>query len=253
MCILSYHISSQPSSPKAIFFDLDDTILTYGAAGKRAWQEMSDRYAGRVSDGDAVGLNSAIRERADWYWSDVERHRQGRCNMVSTRASIIAMALHTYGSDDLDLAREMAQVMTDLHGEYIEQFPGAIMMLAQLRAAGIRLGLITNGGQAIQYQKIDRFGLRDYFEIILVEGEFGVGKPELKIFHHALNALGLAACEAWMVGDNLTFDIAPAKHLGMRTIWHDYRQSGLPDTAIVAPDHIIHEITDLIRLCPIGQ
>lgn len=248
MSILSDDMIFLPVQPEAIFFDLDDTILMYNSAAKRAWQEMCNRFAVRVNGGDAVGLNQAIRQRADWFWGDPERDRQGRCTMVATRASIIAMALQSYELDDLGLAREMAEVMTALHGEYIEPFPGAIETLKLLRAAGIRLGLITNGGQTLQYQKIDRFGLRDLFENILVEEEFGVGKPEVKIFHSALCALGVTPGEAWMVGDNLAFDIAPANHLGMRTFWHDFRRSGLPDTAVQKPDHIIYELTDLIKL-----
>jgi putative hydrolase of the HAD superfamily len=251
MSLLANYKLSPLSPPKAILFDLDDTLLTYSAAAKLAWQEMSERYAGRVNGGDAVGLNLAIRARADWFWRDSARHRQGRCAMVATRARIIAFALQAYGIDDCDLAHEMAQTMTVLQGQYIQPFPGAIAMLQQLRAAGLRLGMITNGDQTLQYLKIDRFALRDRFDFILVEGEFGVGKPEPQVFHHALHAFGLTPAEAWMVGDNLEFDIAPAKQLGMRAIWHDHRRSGLPETAAVAPDVIIHEITDILRLCGI--
>jgi putative hydrolase of the HAD superfamily len=249
MSHLSEHTLSPLSPPKAIFFDLDDTLLAYGAAAKLAWEEMCHRYAVRVNGGDAVGLNQAIRVRADWFWRDATRHRQGRCAMVATRASIIAFAIQSFGVDDPTLAHEMAAVMTTLHGEYMQPFPGAISMLEQLRAAGIRLGLITNGDKILQYQKIDRFALRDHFEILLVEGEFGVGKPDLTVFQHALQALKLAPQQAWMVGDNLAFDIAPAQQLGIRAIWHDHRQVGLPEDATIEPDLIIHEITDILRLC----
>ena len=158
------------------------------------------------------------------------------------------MALQSYGIDNLTLAKEMAQVMTDSHRDNLQLFPGAIEMLNSLCTANIRLGLVTNGDQMLQYEKIDRFGLRELFDDILVEGEFGAGKPEQQVFYHVLNELGCAACEAWIVGDNLAFDIAPAKQLGIQAIWHDHRRSGLPATAVVEPDCTVDDIAAIYRL-----
>jgi putative hydrolase of the HAD superfamily len=83
---------------------------------------------------------------------------------------------------------------------------------------GIKLALVTNGAAAPQRAKIARFELEPLFDAIVVEGEFGRGKPEPAVYAHALSSLGVAAADAWMVGDNLEWDVATPRRLGMRGI-----------------------------------
>ena len=68
---------------------------------------------------------------------------------------------------------------------------------------GCRLALLTNGGSKGQRLKIDRFNLAMLFDVILIEGEVGFGKPDPRIYTKALAALDVPASEAWMIGDNL--------------------------------------------------
>ena len=55
------------------------------------------------------------------------------------------------------------------------------------------LGLVTNGAAAPQRAKIDRFDLARFFDVIVVEGEAGFGKPDRRVFERALGALGVDA------------------------------------------------------------
>lgn len=69
----------------------------------------------------------------------------------------------------------------------------------------IRLALLTNGNADMQWIKIRRFDLSLLFDSIVVEGDFGVGKPEERIYLHALEQLGVSANETWMIGDKVIF------------------------------------------------
>ena len=140
----------------------------------------------------------------------------------------------------------MADRYTTIREEAVRPFPGAIDTLRRLRETGIRLGLVTNGAADMQRGKIDRFGLGGFFEHIQVEEELGVGKPDEKAFRHALDALGMGAAEAWMVGDHLDFDIRGAQQIGIYAVWVDTRGAGLSDGTIVRPDRIIGALSDLI-------
>ena len=81
--------------------------------------------------------------------------------------------------------------------------------------------------------------------MILIEGEIGFGKPDPRVYTRALAALGVAAGDTWMVGDNLEWDVAEPQRQGIYGIWIDVRGSGLPSGQPVRPDRIIRRLSDL--------
>ena len=121
-------------------------------------------------------------------------------------------------------------------------------MLSSLHDSGVRLALVTNGGSEGQRAKIDRFGLASFFDCIVVEGEFGFGKPDERVFGHALGQLAVAASNAWMVGDDLDRDIAGAQSVGIFGIWIDMKGAGLRESDAVRPDRVITSLPELLSL-----
>lgn len=98
--------------------------------------------------------------------------------------------------------------------------PGAHAVLETLRAAGLRLGLVSNAGDDGNVQRlIDNAGLRPFFDPILVSAAVGLRKPNPKILERVLAAWGLASAEAVMIGDTLGADILGAQLAGLRHIW----------------------------------
>jgi putative hydrolase of the HAD superfamily len=128
----------------------------------------------------------------------------------------------------------------------LQPFPGAIEALRHLRGQGVRLALITNGNADAQRRKIDRFDLSPLFDSILIEGEFGVGKPDERVYLHALDQLNVKPEEAWMVGDDLEWDVRAPQRLGMFAIWLDFAGRGLPESSLVRPDRIIRSLSELV-------
>ena len=113
---------------------------------------------------------------------------------------------------------------------------------------GTRLALLTNGAAVAQRRKITRFELADLFDAILVEGELGFGKPDERVYERALSALDVKPSDAWMVGDNLEWDVAAPQKLGLSGIWIDTRGRGLPEQSSVRPDHIVRSLAELRSL-----
>jgi putative hydrolase of the HAD superfamily len=110
--------------------------------------------------------------------------------------------------------------------------------------------LVTNGGADFQHRKISRFGLDAIFDFVLIEGEFGAGKPHPSVFSTAMRKLNVGSSETWMVGDDLERDIDGAQRLGIHSIWVDWRLAGLPPSSIVQPDRIVQSITQLAEESP---
>jgi putative hydrolase of the HAD superfamily len=227
-----------------VLFDLDDTLVAYSDGGARAWERLCREYAPHCGV-DAGRLWAVIRKHSIGFWGDPVRHRRERVDMCGARRKILSLTLDELGCQREGLAEEMAEHRTRLAVEMVDLFPGALATVQRLKQAGVKLGMVTNGTASEQWAKIDRFGLREMFDAVVVEGEFGRGKPDREVFDHVLDTLGIEPRDAWMVGDNLEMDIAPARELGMHTVWHDWRGSGLPSEVPCQPHRIIRQIGEL--------
>ena len=176
--------------PKAILVDLDDPIVVYDGVAETCWRQVCRTFAPRIPGIDSDLLFAGIDGASDMFWSDPERIRRGRLDLLETRREIVSAAFTNMGVDGHGLANEIAEVYQQIRVLAIEPIPGAIEAFHKLRLGGIKLGLITNGASGPQHDKIDRFGLRPLFDSILVEGEFGAGKPDHRVYLHALDLLG---------------------------------------------------------------
>jgi putative hydrolase of the HAD superfamily len=81
-----------------------------------------------------------------------------------------------------------------------------------------RLGVISNfyGNVATLCREA---ALADSLDLIIDSARVGVSKPDPEIFRIALSKLDLAPAQAIFIGDSYERDIAPARQLGMKTIW----------------------------------
>ena len=226
---------------------MDDTILDYEAVGERCWRDTCRMFAPQVPGLDPGRLQDAINQALVWYWGKPERNRLGRLNLVSARREIVARAFRNVGVCAPGVSVQIADYFTEHRETAVEAIPGAIETEERLRDDGVKLALITNGASLPQRAKIDRFGLEPLFDYIMVEGEFGAGKPDPRVYVHSLAQLEVSPQEAWMVGDNLEFAVAGPKLLGVTGSWVDWKDSGLPQDSPVQPDRIIQTISELVE------
>ena len=108
--------------------------------------------------------------------------------------------------------------------------------------------MLTNGSTDKQWAKIRQFALARFFDHIQVEGDVGFGKPDLRAFRRALAALDVAPDEAWMVGDNLVWDIRGAQQAGIYAIWIDVHGSGPDAEDGVTPDQVVASLAEVLQL-----
>jgi putative hydrolase of the HAD superfamily len=227
--------------PRAVLVDLDDTIVD-GSAVVDCWEVACETCAPHV---DPQTVLAEILRLREWFWSDPARHRQGRLDLAAARRQITKMALDAIGTDDDALVARIAERYDRCRDERTALFPGAVETLRWLRDGGCRLALLTNGAANLQREKIVRFQLAPLFDVILVEGELGFGKPDERIYRLALNELAASPHETWMVGDNLEWDVGQPQKMGITGIWVDAAGVGLPVSSAVFPDLIIRGLSEL--------
>jgi putative hydrolase of the HAD superfamily len=152
-------------------------------------------------------------------------------------------ALADVGVEDAAMARELAECFRADRKQRHVVFPEARAVLEALRPR-VKLAMITNGASDIQRAKIVGSGLADFFDLILVSGEVGFGKPKPEIFRLAIDRLDVDEASAVMVGDSLARDIAGAAGVGMRSVWVNRLGRPVPEN-LPTPEA---EMRDLVAL-----
>lgn len=169
---------------KWIFFDIGSTLI-----------DETEAYNHRVRD-IIVGTNISFEEFDD-----------------------VRIALAKQGLDGNSAAiKHLGLSKTPWHSEDEVPYPDAHNTLAALRNKGYRLGIIANQKLGT-VERLESWGLRQYFDVIAASAELGYAKPDKKIFEKAFELAGCIAEESVMVGDRLDNDIIPAKAIGMKTVW----------------------------------
>jgi len=89
-------------------------------------------------------------------------------------------------------------------------------------------------------------GLSDYFDPIIISGDFGYRKPDKRLFIAALTAMKMEPSEVLFVGNDMYRDVHGAQKLGIKTVFFKSNQ-GLQKKEGVDPDYIIYRFTELLN------
>jgi putative hydrolase of the HAD superfamily len=126
------------------------------------------------------------------------------------------------------------------------EHPDVPAVLREL-GARYRLGIVSNYpfGPVVS-GSLERMGVADVFEAVIVSGEIGWSKPHPEIFRQALAAMDADPARTLFVGDNPIADMQGAKRAGLATAWYaPGRAAAVPDDA----DVHIEQLGDLLPWC----
>ena len=238
-----------PGLPRAILFDLDDTLIRAYAQPEEAWTRLLHVFAVELDAHDSAAIErvrKAVMEEARAFWSDQAAAARWRLDISGARRLATRAGLRRLGRTDDDLADRIADAFTELRRSEYRLYPDALATVDALRAQGVKLALVTNGASAMQRPKIARFDLEHRFDHIQIEGEFGQGKPELAVYRHALERVGCEAGDAWMVGDNYEWEVVAPQKLGMCGIWYNPFDVEIPPHA-TRPTRVIKRLSELVE------
>ena len=140
--------------------------------------------------------------------------------------------------------KEVAPYRTELETMY-EEAPAVIKALAQK----YELGIIANQLDGLK-ERLEAFGLLQYFKNIISSWDVQVMKPDIRIFEYALGKANCKPQEACMIGDRLDNDILQAKSLGMKTVWIKQGFGALqkPESPTEEADYTIEKLTELLDI-----
>jgi putative hydrolase of the HAD superfamily len=235
---------------RGIFFDLDDTLIGYAEAERRALL-AGCALASHVNPAvDADALAAAIYDAYEqrYAYGTPGYAELARIGVADFRRLLTEDALRTLGlRNDPNLVGALVDAYETAEQEALLRFPDAEETLRRLRPY-VRLGLITNGPSAMQRAKLAALALDGYFDVIVIDTEFGHPKPDARIFEHAARQVGLAPSELLFVGNSLAHDIAGARRAGWTAVWLREAGAGPLHPTDPVPDHTIGCLSELLAL-----
>ncbi|XP_063367558.1 N-acylneuraminate-9-phosphatase [Cydia amplana] len=237
MACESYNENSDVS---AIFFDLDNTLIQTRKCDSRACNklvEVLEQQYGmqrEAASESATKFLRAFRARPDddsFAIDEWPAHLWRNCLPKNYR----------------HIAKNISEEWLKLRFQYLSLTPEVIHLLETLREDYL-LGLITNGPSRAQWQKIERLGLRKYFDCVLVSGDLPWEKPDQHIFLEACKLLHVEPRHCIMVGDKLETDIKGGKEAELGgTVWIPLQKD---EESSDLPDFTIDKVTELPEVLP---
>lgn len=194
---------------QGISLDLDDTLWPVWPAIGRA-EEVLHRWLRQHAPrtARAFGSPQALRELR----LAVERERPDlQHDLSGLRRESIRLAMARAG-DDTALADAAFEVFFE-ERQKVELFGDVHQVLAAL-SARLPIVALSNGNASVH-----RTGIGQYFKDAVHAREFGVGKPDRRIFEAAARAIGLQAPQVLHIGDDPLLDVKGAHDAGMQTVW----------------------------------
>ncbi|GGK80656.1 hypothetical protein Sme01_44960 [Sphaerisporangium melleum] len=205
-------------------FDLDNTLVDLDEAFRVWVEEFADEH----------GLGS---ETIDWLVAldrDGFPHREVFFAKVCGRFSL---------SDSVEeLWRRYRRRLPHL----VRCRPAVLDGLVWLRGSGWLVVIVTNGMADNQLGKIQQTGLAEAVDAYALSRVEGIRKPDVALFEIAAKRCGMTlAGGGWVIGDNLTADIASGRAAGLRTIWVD--RGTWPGVDHQA-DHVVTDVLQAIEM-----
>jgi len=230
------HIPLNRQKIRAISLDLDDTLWPIVPVMLRAEQALSDclRSAAPLT---AALLQDVPRRLALRQQIQIEQAQIGH-NLGALRLELIRQALQ-HNAENTALAQAAYEVFI-VERMKVTMYDDAIPALDWL-AQRFVLVAVSNGNADVQ-----QVGLGSYFKAALSAQDFGIGKPDVRIFHAAAQAVGVAPDEVLHVGDDAEMDVLGGLQAGMQTVW--LNRAGRDWAHAAQPHAMVHDLAQLCTL-----
>lgn len=222
---------------KLFLFDLDDTLLDFKASEQLSF----------VRTLQALGLSGDMAALFMQYQAiNVALWRAFETGSVSKDFLKVERFRKAFMENGLELDPEAAsRLYLESLSDTVVLLDGAVQLCETLAGVG-EVGIITNGVEAIQNQRIAKSGLRDAISFVATSEASGYAKPDVRFFEYAAQmARPFVKEEAIIIGDRLDADILGANRYGIESCW--FNPEGLVNESEAVPTYEVSSLHDIIR------
>ena len=210
--------------PGIMFFDLGDTIIT-----------SRNREPFHYDAGFAAVLDKAIANPGNVQADQLvkEYFRCEKDKRIETSQGMLDLTMEIPFSTTLQYLLDLHRVTLSIscleaaelfwrHRTRYELCDGVQEFLRYLKKQGIRTAMITNNlfqGFIVQ-KRLDELLQDNPMEFIVSSADYAFCKPKPQLFQVALQKAGVAAGDAWHVGDSIACDVRGASSVGIYPVWY---------------------------------
>lgn len=218
-----------------IFFDADETLFTFDSFS--GLQRMFLDYSVTFTAGDFQEYQAVNKP----LWVDYQNGAITALQLQHQRFDNWAQRLNVPPG-------ELNDAFMNAMAEICSPLPGALSLLQALQG-NVKMGIITNGFTSLQQIRLERTGLSDMFDLLIISEEVGVAKPDPRIFDYALEKAGNPdRRRVLMVGDTAESDIRGGINAGLATCWLNPLHQQAPSD--LTPTWTVSSLSELEqRLC----
>jgi len=221
--------------PKAVLFDLDDTLWPIAPVIVQAEQQLYDWLrvnAPRVAERNTIDSLRQARITL------LAQQPEFQLDLGKLRRAGLVAAFAEVGEDESKIEQAMVEFFAARNSvvPYDDVLPGLLRLKGR-----VQLGSVSNGNADLK-----TIGLSHHFKVSVAAHEVGCAKPDPTIFHAACARLGIAPAEAVYVGDDVLLDIQGAQRAGLRAVWLNRTDSRAHLEHGVQPDAVVPDIHALI-------
>ncbi len=211
----------------AVLFDLDGTLCRRTQDTQEMY-EQAFAHIGETPFGDPPALWAALEGPPDH--DDIVGY------FGAGFARVAAQYEHP-GVDVLELGRSL---VASIDNSAVAFTSGAETALEHAAAAG-KIGIVTNGPETRQRQKLDALGITHRFDTLVYAAELPRSKPHTVPFDRAVESLETARDKTLYVGNSLGYDVAGAHNAGLPVAWLQQDQ----DVGAYEPNFVIDSLAEL--------
>ncbi|MCQ2009137.1 MAG: YjjG family noncanonical pyrimidine nucleotidase [Sporolactobacillus sp.] len=221
----------------SLFFDVDDTLLDFGAAEESALHKLFDDQQIILTP----EIKNYYKVMNKGLWRDFENGKIKRDELVNTRFSKLFKA---FGKDVDGVAMEQNYRRFLREGHQLVN--GASQLLLRLKER-FDLYIVTNGVAETQCKRLRDSGLTPFFKQIFVSEDTGYHKPDKRFFDYAFEHIPyFKADQGLIIGDSLISDIQGGSRAGLETCWFNAKHLNIDLN--VKPNYEIHKLDELCTI-----
>ena len=213
----------------------EDTLTGIKACVFDAYGTLFDFAAAARSCRDVLGSDI---DRLTAVWRDNRALQARHADFWQVTGDALDFALETLGIDKPGLRDRLMTLYLTL-----EAFPEVTDMLKQLKHAGLRTAILSNGSPKMLDAAVKGNHLQDLLDAVLSVEEVGIYKPHPKVYRLVVERLGVPASAISFQSSN-AWDAYAASAFGMRVVWcnrYGQRRERLPGN----PDREIRTLAEL--------
>ena len=240
---------------KTVFFDMGGTIDTFWFSPEMRLQATPGLQQLLLSH--RINLHLSDEQLYKWVTDGLARYHEWRMGTLEELPASVVWRNYILaaGSKDfpqLDAVGDDLMVWIETHYYHRQMRLEIPSVLESIRSMGLKIGLISNVNSRGQVPlNLDQYGIKHYFNPIVLSSEYKRRKPDPSIFHYAARLSNSPTSECIYIGDRISRDIVGAKRAGFKLaiqIKHDFNHGESDEGAI--PDLVInnmHELLDVLH------